>query len=106
MSVLPGAFSAYRFRAIQGRPLEQYFHGDHTSKSAGSTYPAFAQADHLFSDMTVAERLGKKGTNGMGIFTYVLFFSLPDFVVIAADSMVICRKNMFLAYVFYPVKRS
>ncbi|CED84153.1 glycosyltransferase family 2 protein [Phaffia rhodozyma] len=75
VSVLPGAFSAYRFRAIQGRPLEQYFHGDHT----------------------MAERLGKKGTNGMGIFTKNMF--LAEDRILCFELVAKARDKWTLAYV-------
>ncbi|CAN6670611.1 chitin synthase 2 [Trichomonascus vanleenenianus] len=67
ISVLPGAFSAYRYRAIEGRPLEQYFHGDHT----------------------LAARLGKKGVDGMNIFTKNMFL---------AEDRILCFEVTFKAH--------
>ncbi|KAK0473386.1 glycosyltransferase family 2 protein [Armillaria novae-zelandiae] len=46
-------FTSVRNRAILGRPLEQYFHGDHS----------------------LAERLGDKGINGMSIFQKNMFLA-------------------------------
>ena len=75
VSVLPGAFSAYRYKAIQGRPLEQYFHGDHT----------------------LASRLGKKGIQGMNIFKKNMF--LAEDRILCFELVAKAGANWTLAYV-------
>src|SRR2546423_6544315 len=75
VSVLPGAFSAYRYKAILGRPLDQYFHGDHT----------------------LAERLGKKGIQGMNIFKKNMF--LAEDRILCFELVAKAGANWTLAYV-------
>ncbi|KAF7960577.1 hypothetical protein EAE96_000256 [Botrytis aclada] len=73
VNVLPGAFSAYRFRAIMGRPLEQYFHGDHTLLS------------------------GKKSINNMNIFKKNMF--LAEDRILCFELVVKEGQNWHLSYV-------
>lgn len=39
VSVLPGAFSAFRWKAIEGEPLEKFLLGQKLTDSRLSTYP-------------------------------------------------------------------
>lgn len=75
VTVLPGAFSAYRFRAIMGRPLEQYFHGDHT----------------------LSKILGKKGIDGMNIFKKNMF--LAEDRILCFELVAKAGQNWHLSYV-------
>lgn len=59
--------------AIQGRPLEQYFHGDHS----------------------LAARLGDKGINGMSIFQKNMFLgaSRQNYLVARFLNSVLCSRR-------------
>ncbi|KAL8668989.1 MAG: hypothetical protein Q9168_006403 [Polycauliona sp. 1 TL-2023] len=53
LTVLPGAFSAYRYRAVVGRPLQRYFYGDRV----------------------LAEQLDTNGLKALGIFQRNLYMA-------------------------------
>ncbi|KAI9192963.1 chitin synthase-domain-containing protein [Polychytrium aggregatum] len=50
ISVLPGAFSAYRYSAIQGRPLEMYFRGELLKYNTSSKVTASTANMYLAED--------------------------------------------------------
>ncbi|KNE55127.1 chitin synthase 2 [Allomyces macrogynus ATCC 38327] len=60
ISVLPGAFSAYRYRALQGRPLEQYFKGEKLHDSGD----VFAANMYLAEDRILCFELVAKKNEG------------------------------------------
>ncbi|KAK4699893.1 chitin synthase, partial [Phenoliferia sp. Uapishka_3] len=74
VSVLPGAFSAYRWRALTGRPLSQYFHGDGTNpveKDKGTeNMSIFAKNMYLAEDRILCFELVSKA-NASWLLTYV-----------------------------------
>lgn len=71
ISVLPGAFSAYRFQALKGRPLEQYFAGeDMHDKSNFFTANMYLAEDRILCYELVTKKRSKwvlryvKGSTG------------------------------------------
>jgi chitin synthase len=74
VSVLPGAFSAYRYRALQGRPLNEYFRGDATNPTSGSrghdNMSIFEQNMYLAEDRILCFELMAKA-NARWVLTYV-----------------------------------
>ncbi|KAI9625602.1 hypothetical protein KEM48_010864 [Puccinia striiformis f. sp. tritici PST-130] len=65
----------YRYQAILGRPLQQYFHGDHS----------------------LSERLGKKGIQGMGIFKKNMF--LAEDRILCFELVAKAKSRWVLGYV-------
>jgi chitin synthase len=59
ISVLPGAFSAYRYEALQGEPMEKYFAGEHMHNSSNF----FTANMYLAEDRILCyELVAKKGS--------------------------------------------
>lgn len=75
VSVLPGAFSAYRYQAVLGRPLDQYFHGDHT----------------------LSQRYGTKGIDQMNIFRKNMF--LAEDRILCFELVAKAGDNWTLSYI-------
>ncbi|PWN47272.1 hypothetical protein IE53DRAFT_390589 [Violaceomyces palustris] len=60
IGVLPGAFSAYRFKALQGRPLEMYFKGEDLHSGASTDNSIFTANMYLAEDRILCFELVTK----------------------------------------------
>lgn len=67
---MPGAFSAYRYKALQGRPLQQYFKGESPAEDNSGKVDLFTSNLYLAEDRILCFELVSK-KNEAWILKYV-----------------------------------
>ncbi|ODV84331.1 glycosyltransferase family 2 protein [[Candida] arabinofermentans NRRL YB-2248] len=65
VTVLPGAFSAYRYSALHGAPLKAYFHGEDMKSNTDKPAGVLESNMYLAEDRILCFELVAKSTGGM-----------------------------------------